>query len=79
MRAGYLHEVFQLSPFLGKGVYLLSLYEAGKAYGVSSATRLPNDVAGGVLVQSALGPLFVGGSVGDAGHRKWFFQLGHLF
>jgi hypothetical protein len=26
-----------------------------------------------------LGPFFIGGSVGDSGHRKWFFQLGRVF
>jgi hypothetical protein len=26
-----------------------------------------------------VGPLFIGGSVGDSGHRKWFFQLGRVF
>jgi hypothetical protein len=25
------------------------------------------------------GPLFVGGSVGDEGHRRWFFKLGRVF
>jgi len=26
-----------------------------------------------------VGPFFIGGSVGDSGHRKWFFQLGRVF
>jgi hypothetical protein len=28
---------------------------------------------------TALGPVFVGGSAGDTGHYKWFFQLGRVF
>ncbi len=33
----------------------------------------------GFLAETALGPFFIGGSVGDSGHRKWFFQLGRVF
>jgi len=32
-----------------------------------------------VLAETVIGPLFVGGSVGDTGHHKWFFQLGRVF
>jgi hypothetical protein len=39
----------------------------------------PNDFAAGVLAETVVGPLFLGGSVGDTGHDKWFFQLGHVF
>ena len=28
---------------------------------------------------TAFGPVFIGGSVGDTGHSKWFFQLGRVF
>jgi hypothetical protein len=33
----------------------------------------------GVLAETAVGPFFFEGSVGDSGHRKWFFQLGRIF
>ena len=36
-------------------------------------------VAAGVVAQTALGPIFLGGSVGESGHEKWFFQLGRVF
>ncbi len=29
--------------------------------------------------ETVVGPLFLGGSIGDTGHDKWFFQLGHVF
>jgi len=31
------------------------------------------------LAETAVGPLFVGRSLGDSGHRKLFFQLGRVF
>ena len=79
IRAGYMHDLLTLPPFLGKKVYAVGTYEIGKMYGVTSGTEFPNDVAAGLLAETALGPFFIGGSVGDSGHRKWFFQLGRVF
>ena len=78
-RAGYMHDLLTLPPFLGKKVYAVGSYEIGKMYGVTTGTELPDDVAVGFLAETALGPYFIGGSVGDSGHRKWFFQLGRVF
>ena len=78
-RGGYLHEIVSLPPFVGKKVYAVGSYEAGKMYGAANESKFPNDFAGGVLAETTLGPFFVGGSVGDSGHYKWFFQLGRVF
>ena len=78
-RGGYLHELVSLPPFVGKKVYAVGSYEAGKVYGAVNESRFPNDFAAGVLAETALGPFFVGGSVGDSSHHKWFFQLGRVF
>jgi len=77
-RAGYLRDLLILPPFLGKKVYAVGAYEIGKMYG-AAGSDLPDDVAAGFLAETALGPFFIGGSVGDSGHRKWFFQLGRVF
>jgi NTE family protein len=78
-RGGYLHQLVSLPPLVGKKVYAVGSYEAGKMYGASNESKFPNDFAAGVLAETTLGPFFVGGSVGDSGHHKWFFQLGHVF
>jgi NTE family protein len=78
-RAGYLHDLLRLPPFVGKKVYVFGAYEFGKMYAVPTASKFPNDVAAGILAETAIGPLLMGASVGDTGHRKWFFQLGHVF
>jgi NTE family protein len=78
-RGGYLHEIASLPPFVGKKVYAVGSFEAGKMYGAVNESKFPNDFAAGVLAETALGPFFVGGSVGDSGHYKWFFQLGRVF
>jgi NTE family protein len=84
-RLGYLHQIFRLPPLLGNRVFLTSAFELGKTYGngisriPNEISQLPMDVAFGVDVETFLGPVFLGGSVGDTGHRKWYFQIGKLF
>jgi NTE family protein len=78
-RAGYLHRLSTLPPFLGNGLYATAYYEIGKMFNDPSESKLPNDGAAGVIARTAFGPLFIGGSVGDTGHAAWFFALGRLF
>ncbi|HWX55195.1 MAG TPA: patatin-like phospholipase family protein [Verrucomicrobiae bacterium] len=78
-RAGYRHDLWTLPPFVGKKVYAVASWEVGKMYGVPTASRFPNDVTSGLFAETALGPLFLGYSVGDSGHQKWFFFLGRVF
>ena len=78
---GYIRRLKELTPLLGENVYLVTNYEIGKAYGAINATdsRLPNDFNAAVLVQSFIGPVVFGGSVGDRGHHRFYFQLGRYF
>jgi len=78
-RAGYLHDLWMLPPLAGKRVFVIGSYEFAKMYGAPNESKFPNDFAAGVLAETVIGPLFVGGSVGDTGHHKWFFQLGRVF
>jgi NTE family protein len=79
-RAGYLHKVFQLPPFFGKQVYLTGFGEVGKMYGDQfHPPKLSGDFAGGLLGETIFGPILIGGSIGDTGHQKWFFQVGRVF
>jgi NTE family protein len=80
VRLGYLHDLLTLPPFVGKSVYATGAYEFGKMYNFpGNESNFPNDVAAGVIAETVAGPLFLGASVGDTGHKKWFFQLGHTF
>ena len=79
-RTGYLHKVFTLPQFVGKQVYVTGFAEVGKMYGDPfPAPKLSGDAAGGILAETFFGPILIGGSVGDTGHQKWFFQLGRVF
>jgi NTE family protein len=78
-RVGYLHDLFTLPPFLGKKIYAIGNYEFAKMYGFPLQSGFPNDLSAGVLAETAFGPLVIGGSFGDSGHHKWYFQLGRVF
>jgi NTE family protein len=78
-RVGYLRRVLALPPFVGRDVYAIGAFEFGKMYGAVNSSKFPNDGAVGLLANTALGPFFFGASVGDTGHAKWFFELGHVF
>jgi NTE family protein len=67
------------APFIDGRIYFFADYEVAKMYGVRDSSALPMDANAGVLVRTLLGPLFVGGSFGDAGHRKWYFRMGRFF
>jgi hypothetical protein len=80
VQTGYLHELLTLSNFLGKKVYAIGSLETAKMFDFPlPVSRFPLDEDLGVLAETAVGPFFFGGSVGDSGHRKWFFQLGRIF
>jgi NTE family protein len=78
-RAGFLKQVSIGSAITGDKAYLLLDYEAGRMYGFGDSERLPMDVNAGLVLKTVLGPLFLGGSLGDSAHRKWYFELGRLF
>jgi NTE family protein len=78
-RIGYLHDLFTLPPFLGKKIYAIGSYEFAKMYDFHAESGFPNDFNVGVLAETAFGPLVIGGSYGDSGHRKLYFQLGRVF
>jgi NTE family protein len=78
-RPGYLHRLTTMPAFLGSGMYFAGHYEVGKAYGLPNVSGLAQDGVAGVIMETIIGPVMVGGSVGGSGHRKWFFQLGRIF
>jgi NTE family protein len=62
-------------------MYVFGMYEVGKAYSPLNTleSRLPNDFNGGILLETLFGPIVFGGSVGDRGHHKFYFQVGRFF
>jgi len=80
LQPALLYKLREISPILKQNVYLLGMYEAGKAYGQpANETEVAQDATFGVLFQTLFGPVFFGGSVGDNQHRKFFFKVGRFF
>jgi NTE family protein len=77
-RVGYIHRLGNMPAILGSGMYLDVQGEFAKPYGLPNA-GVPGDFAGGVIMDTVLGPVLVGGAVGRTDHHKWFFQLGRVF
>ncbi len=77
-RASYLHELGRLPVFAGRRILALGGYELGKAYG-NQPSKLPNNATVGLAVETLIGPVFIGGAVGDGGRQKIYFQIGRLF
>jgi NTE family protein len=79
---GYIRELVKLPPFLGSSVNALGILEVGKTYKLPngpSPPNIPGDVAGGLLVNTIFGPVLIAGTVGDYGHARFYFQIGHVF
>ncbi len=76
---GVLHELKSQPSLFGSKVFLVGYAQAARARDFQNDTRYPANATGGVLLRTLFGPIFVGGSVGDSGHRKWFFGVGRFF
>lgn len=78
-QAGYIHKLAAMPPMAGKNLYLTSGVEVGKSFYTGTVSGLPMDVRIGIIAQTLIGPVQVGGAVGNTGHRKFFFQVGRVF
>ena len=77
---GLLYEVFRLPEFVGGSGFIGAWYETGSAFDDSRLARIEHHVSGGLLLETALGPLYVGGSVAPGhGARRFYVNLGPIF
>jgi NTE family protein len=79
VRAGYLRRIAALPTGYGQGLYGIIGYEAGEIWSPEARTILRQDGTAGLVAATPFGAISVGGSVGDAGHRKVFITVGRLF
>lgn len=80
-QGGYQYKLRPFSPLFGEGLYGVVFAEGGKMYDNFSTIdpAQPFDGAGALIARTAIGPIYVGGSVGSSGHKKWWFGLGRVF
>ncbi len=77
--AGYMRDVLKLPPLVGDRVSIVGLAQAAKIRGEDSHRGVPVSGTGLVVARTWLGPVYLGASWGDRGHRSWFFGLGRIF
>jgi NTE family protein len=79
-QGGYEHKLISFSPLAGEGLYAMGLFEVGKMYdSFNFGPSLPYDGSFLLAARTAIGPVFMGGSIGNASHRKWWFGVGRIF
>jgi len=78
-QGGYARKLATLSPLLGGKILFFAGADVAKAYYVQHATALPFDGSTGLLINTLLGPIVVGASVGDSGHYKLYFEIGKAY
>jgi NTE family protein len=70
-----------MNPLIGTNVSAIGFYEIGKVYAntLLGAPSLPQDGILAIVMSTAFGPFFVGGSIGDGGRARWWFGMGRIF
>jgi NTE family protein len=78
-RTAYMRRIAALPTGIGHGLYGVLGYEAGEIWSPQARAILRQDGFTGLVANSPIGLFTIGGSVGDAGHRKVFVTLGRWF
>jgi NTE family protein len=77
---GYLRGVGRLPDVLGGGVFLGGWVEAGSTFDAWDRDKdWKSDVTVGAILETLLGPVFLGGSIGFTGGGRFYIALGPFF
>jgi NTE family protein len=76
--AGYMRQLPRLPSWVGQA-YAAVWLEGGSAFRSRATAEWHADIAAGVVIDSLVGPVFVGGGLGPDGHRRFYVSLGPLF
>ena len=79
LSGGYLRGVSRLPQFLGDRLFVGSWLETGSAFDTQSSTVLEAQVGVGMLVETLVGPAFLGATIGTHGARRVNVSFGKLF
>ena len=76
---GVLHKTFSAPAYIGGNLYFGGWYEGGSVFENFGTAKYRQSVTGGAVLETRIGPIFLGGSFGESGHRKLYFSLGRFF
>ena len=73
------HNASKVRKLKGGSILAGGWYDGGSAFDKLDLARYQMSGTGGLLVETRLGPIFIGGSWGEGGRGKFYFSLGRLF
>jgi NTE family protein len=76
---GYLRGVGRVPDVLGGNIFLGAWVEGGSVFEEWDNQDWKSDITGGAILETLLGPLFLGGSVGFQGGGRFYISLGPFF
>ncbi len=76
---GILHNPDVFPSFLGGKAYIGAWYEGGSAFERLGSANYRQSFSGGAIIETPLGPVFIGGSINERGGRKFYFSFGRFF
>ena len=80
LSAGYLRGVGRLPDFLGGSIFAGAWVENGSAFDdIDDAKFRTNGCAGGVLADTLIGPVLLGGSFDFSGAWRYCVAIGRIF
>ncbi len=77
--AGYLRRLARLPDFVGGNIFAGGWLEGGSAFPRWESADWHGNVSAGLILETMLGPVFVGGSLGFDGHSRLYVSIGQLF
>ena len=79
MTGGYLREVLRLPDFMGGAVLAGGWLEFGSAFDDWDTAAFETNGSIGLIAETLLGPVFVGGSAGSDGASRFYVGIGRIF
>ena len=76
---GYLHRFGRLPDVLGANIFGGGWLENGSAFDDWGDAKWRSNVSAGAIIESLIGPVFVGGSLAFDGRSRIYIAIGTLF
>jgi NTE family protein len=77
--AGYLHGLGRMPDFVGGRIYAGGWLENGDAFDEWNAATLRTQAGAGIVMDTLVGPVLFGGTVGFDGRWGWYIAIGRIF
>jgi outer membrane translocation and assembly module TamA len=76
---GYFHELARFAEGTIGRLWFGSWLDEGSAFEQASSARFYTNLTAGFVLESPIGPIFAGASIGAEGRYRVYFSLGPLF